>query len=343
MANKNRPASDVVALEQALQSQPYKFGFYQTLRRFECLHQDKPRIGMSVRPVDDVLRLAQEPSVIFAPSTLASFKIASEHQPSTLAVHFFGMFGPNGPLPLHLTEYARDRLRNSEDPTLSEFLDIFHHRMLSLFYRAWASAQPTVNFDRPEQDRFSVYTGALFGLGMPALRNRDEIPDLAKLHFAGRLSSQARNVEGLVAMIKHFFRVPMAIEEFVGEWMKLPRSYWCRLGVTTETGTLGINTVLGNNVWQCQQKFRIILGPLDYKEYQRMLPGRDSGERLRAMVRNYIGDSMNWDVKIVLNKEEVPGVRLGQDDLLGWNTWLGHRASNDDADDLVLVPMRAMV
>ena len=102
MANKGRPASDVVALEQALQSQPYKFGFYQTLRRFECLHQDKPRIGMSVRPVDDALRLAQEPSVIFAPSTLASFKIASEHQPSTLAVHFFGMFGPNGPLPLHI-------------------------------------------------------------------------------------------------------------------------------------------------------------------------------------------------------------------------------------------------
>ncbi len=125
--------------------------------------------------------------------------------------------------------------------------------------------------------------------------------------------------------------------------MKLPRSYWWRLGITTETGTLGINTVIGNNVWQCQQKFRIILGPLDYKEYQLMLPGRDSGKRLRAMVRNYIGDSMNWDVKLVLKKEEVTGVRLGQDDLLGWNTWLGHRTGNDDADDLVLVPMQAMV
>lgn len=336
MASKNRPASDVITLEQALQEKPYKFGFYQVLRRFECMHTDKPRIGMSVRPVDDVLRLSQEPSVAFAPSALASFKIGSEHQASTLAVYFFGMFGPNGPLPLHLTEYARDRLRNSDDPTFSEFVDLFHHRMLSLFYRSWASAQPTVNFDRPEQDRFSVYTGALFGLGMPSLRNRDEIPDLAKLHFAGRLSSQTRNPEGLVATIKSFFRVPTIIEEFVGEWMELPASCWCRLGDTPETGTLGINTAIGDYVWQCQQKFRIILGPLDYKDYQHMLPGRDSGKRLRALVRNYIGDSMNWDVMLVLKKEKVPCMTLGQDDLLGWNTWLGDRTSDDDADDLVL-------
>jgi type VI secretion system protein ImpH len=253
------------------------------------------------------------------------------------------MFGPNGPLPLHLTEYARDRLRNKDDPTFSEFLDIFHHRMLSLFYRAWASAQPTVNFDRPDQDRFSVYTGALCGLGMPAFRNRDEIPDPAKLYFAGRLSPQARNVEGLVAMIKRFFSVPVAIEEFVGEWMKLPHSCRCRLGITTETCTLGINAVIGDFVWQCQHKFRITLGPLSYEEYEHMLPGRDSGKRLRAMVRNYIGDSMDWDVKLVLKTEEVTGVTLGQDDLLGWNTWLGHRTCDDDAHDLLLEPMQAMV
>ena len=343
MANTNRATSDSVALEQALQSQPYKFGFYQTLRRFECLNPDKPKIGMSVRLADDVLRLTQEPSVIFAPSALAAFKPSSELQSAKLAVNFFGMFGPNGPLPLHLTEYARDRLRNSDDPTFSEFINIFHHRMLSLFYRAWSCVEPTVHFDRPEQDRFSFYTGSLLGLGMPAMRDRDEIPDLVKLHFSGRLSSQARNVEGLVAIIKHFFNVPAAIEEFVGEWMKLPINCMSRLGVTAGTGALGINAVIGDYVWQCQQKFRIILGPLEYKDYKHMLPGRDSSKRLRAIVRNYVGDSMNWEVRLVLKKEEVPGMRLGRDDLLGWNTWLGDRISNDDADDLALEQMRVVV
>lgn len=336
MASKGRSTPDALALEQALEAQPYKFGFYQTLRRFECLRKEKPRIGMSVRPADDVLRLSQEPSVAFAPSTLASFKIGTDENLSKLAVYFFGLFGPNGPLPLHLTEYARDRIRNSDDPTFSEFVDIFHNRMLSLFYRSWASAQPAVNFDRPDEDRFSVYMGALFGLGMPSLKNRDEIPDLAKLHFAGRLSSQAKNAEGLMAIISTFFKVPVVIEQFIGEWLKIPGNNWCRLGVSPAIATLGVNTAIGDYVWQCQQKFRIILGPLEYQDYEHLLPGRNSGKRLRALVRNYIGDSMNWDVKLVLKKKKVPAFRLGEDDLLGWNTWLGRRTSNDDADDLVL-------
>lgn len=348
MASKSRPTSDTIAvekaaLEKALQEQPYKFGFYQTLRRFECLYRDKPRLGASLRPVDDALRLSQNPSLAFAAATLASFKSAEEGKPSQLAVNFFGMFGPNGPLPLHLTEYARDRLRNSDDPAFSEFLDIFHHRMLSLFYRSWASAQPTVNFDRPEQDRFSVYTGALFGLGMPSLRNRDDIPDLVKLHFAGRLSSQTRNAEGLAAMISSFFKVPAVIEQFVGEWMVLPDDCRCRLGVSPQTGTLGVNTAIGDYVWQCQQKFRIILGPLDMADYLRLLPGRESEKRLRSMVRNYVGDSMNWDVNLVLKKEKVPRMRLGQDDLLGWNTWLGNRTGDEDVHDLVWEPMKTGV
>lgn len=341
-------AADIKALEQALQQQPYKFGFYQTLRRFECLNPQQPKIGMSLRPVNDVLRLKQEPTMAFSPATLASFTpgeqgIGKQSKASQLVVNFFGLFGPNGPLPLHLTEYARDRLRNADDPTFSEFLNIFHHRMLSLFYRSWASAQPTVNFDRPEEDRFSTYTGALFGLGMPSLRNRDEIPDLVKLHFAGRLSSQSRNVEGLVMMIRSFFKIPVVIEQFVGEWMKIPESYCCHLGSSPDTGSLGVNMAIGDHAWECQQKFRLILGPLNYEEYKRLLPGGESGKRLRAMVRNYVGDSMNWDVNLVLKKENVTPIKLGEDDLLGCNTWLGDRISENDANDLLLEPMNTMV
>jgi type VI secretion system protein ImpH len=373
MARKNRPQSGVVAsetktpeieqtdaktsdsnvskiavLEQLLQQQPYKFGFYQVLRRFECLYPRDPKIGTSLRPVNDVLRLAQEPTMAFSAATLNSFKIASkgphkERPRSKLKVNFFGLFGPNGPLPLHLTEYARDRLRNADDPTFSEFLDIFHHRMLSLFYRSWASAQPTVNFDRPQEDRFSTYTGALFGLGMPSLRDRDEIPDRVKLHFAGRLSPQNRNVEGLVVMIRSFFNIPVEIEQFIGEWIQIPDNCRCFLGESPETGTLGESIVIGAQVWECQQKFRLILGPLNVDEYERFLPGRESGKRLRAMVRNYVGDSMNWDVNLVLKKEKVMPIKLGENDLLGWNTWLGDRVSDNDANDLTLEPMSAMI
>ena len=105
---------------------------------------------------------------------------------------------PMAPLPLHLTEYARDRRRNHRDPTFQRFADIFHHRALSLFYRAWANSRPTVSFDRPERRTGSrCMRGALIGLGMDSLRNRDAMPDLTKLHFAGHLACQTRHAEGL--------------------------------------------------------------------------------------------------------------------------------------------------
>ena len=195
MAGTDRTPQHAVEFIAALQQAPYKFGFFQALRRLECVHRDKPRIGESLRAADDPVRLAHQPDLSFAPATLASFKPGHDGRPHRLTSRFLGMFGPNGPMPVHLTEYARDRLRNHDDPTIIRFVDVFHHRILSLFYRAWADSQPAVSFDRPEADRFSDYVGSLFGLGLEALRARDAMNDLAKLHFAGRLAQQTRNAE----------------------------------------------------------------------------------------------------------------------------------------------------
>ncbi|MBE0618104.1 MAG: type VI secretion system baseplate subunit TssG, partial [Proteobacteria bacterium] len=172
MADTPRAATDDVEFFQALEREPYRFGFFQALRRLECAYRDKSRLGETARPAGDPVRLGQEPSLTFAPSTLASFSTGGEGRPSRLEILFLGLFGPNGPLPLHLTEYARSRLRNYDDPTFARFADLFHHRLLSLFYRAWANAQPVVQFDRPESDRFALYVGALCGLGMPSVRGR---------------------------------------------------------------------------------------------------------------------------------------------------------------------------
>ena len=127
--------------------------------------RDKPRWGDALRPVDEPVRLGQDPDLSFAPAPLASFELGQDGAPPRLQVRLFGLLGPNGPLPLHLTEYARERLRHAGDPTLSRFLDLFHHRFLALFYRAWAQAQPHVNRDRPNDDRFAVYVGAFVGHG----------------------------------------------------------------------------------------------------------------------------------------------------------------------------------
>jgi type VI secretion system protein ImpH len=337
MASADRSASALVALQQALQETPHQWGFYAAVRRLECAHRDKPRFGQSRRAADDPLRFAQDPSLSFAPATLASFTPQGE-RPPRMAVNFLGLFGPNGPLPLHLTEYARDRLRNADDPTFVAFADVFHHRMLALFYRAWANAQPALHFDRPESDRFAVYVGALFGLGMPALRNRDALPDLAKLYYAGRLVSHTRPAEGLAAMLSDFLRLPVRIEQFVGQWLDIPATSRLRLGGTASGMTLVRNATLGARVWSRQHKFRVVVGPMPFADCEKLLPGGHSLVRLTALLRNYVGDQYSWDLQLLPKKESVPPLRLGQSGELGWTTWLMTQPLQRDPEGLLLNP-----
>ena len=339
MAGEDRTQADALAVLGLLKEGAYRFDFFHAVRCLENVYRDKPRVGQSPRPADDPIRLAQEPSLAFSPSTVASFKPGQDGRPPRLTVYFLGLFGPNGPLPLHLTEYARDRLRHSADPTLARFLDIFHHRMLSLFYRAWASAQPTVQYDRPESDRFSLYVGSLIGIGQPSLRDRDEFPDLAKLHHAGHLVCQSRHADGLRSILGDFFRLPVGLEEFVGQWLELPENCLSRLGLSREESALGRSITIGSRTWECQNKFRIRFGPLRLAEYEDLLPGGESLRRLIALVRNYVGDSLDWDLRLVLKKEEVPSLRLGGRERLGWTTWLAGPSPAEDRSDLTLSPM----
>jgi type VI secretion system protein ImpH len=319
-----------------LQEKPYEFDFFWALRILEAAHPEKPRLGTSARIEDDPVRLGQTPSLAFAPATFSTFSGDGDDRPPRLEQFFFGLFGPNGPLPLHLTEYVLNRLQNYDDPTLARFADIFHHRLLTLFYRIWASSRPSVQFDRPETDQFARYVGSLIGLGIPGLRNRDDFPDLARLYYAGALSCQARHAEGLITILAGYFQLPFALEEFVGQWLDIPSHSQCRLGSSREWATLGQNAILGPRVWDCQYRFRIVCGPLDLASYSSLLPGGEGFGQLVALVRNYVGEELDWELQLVLSKEYVPALRLGADFPLGRATWVRTEEFSRAADDLVL-------
>ena len=369
MADANRTSSRPVTLNEQLANEPYAFDFFQAVRRVDCQNLDKPRTGESVRVADDPVRFGQEPSLTFAPATLQSFE-TRESTASRLVQRFFGLLGPQGPLPTHITEYVRERIRNHGDHTLRRFFDIFHHRMTSLFYRAWARVRPTVSFDQPSSDRFGDYVDSLFGAGMPSLKNRDAFPDLPKRHFAGLMSCQTHHAEGLLAILSGYFRLPVQLQEYIGQWIELPANCRCLLGQSSSA--LGVNTTVGSHVWDCQQKFRLIFGPLHLDDYYRMLPGgtsksssvelsqsiqaspnaasssllelwgqaaRASGvslDRLIGAVRSYTGDELQWDLQLILKKQETPPLGLGIVGRLGWSSWLIRDPLPRDPDDLVL-------
>lgn len=339
MADTRRSTSARLDLFDALENKPFSFDFFQALRKIESAFPDSPKIGHAAHANEEDLRFAQEPSLAFAPSALASFTPTKENSRAKLSVLFFGLFGPNGPLPQHLTEYARERLRSAHDPTFAHFADLFHHRMLSLFYRAWASAQPTTNFDRPNEDRFSIFVSSLFGLGLPELRNRSALPDLFQQHFAGRLNSPCRNPEGLEAMLASFFNTPVTLEEFIGQWITLPEEDLCQLGDWGQSNILGQTATLGTQIWTCQQKFRIVMGPMDLEAFQKLQPGTKSLNRLTALVRSYVGDELEWDLRLILKKEKVPAIQLGKTGHLGWTSWISPECLENDAEDLLLAPL----
>jgi type VI secretion system protein ImpH len=329
---------NTLALLTALRENPFKYGFYQAVRRIECAYKDKPRIGTSLRPKDDPVRFGQPPSTSFAPSSLSYFKLGEKGLAPKMGVNFIGVFGPNGALPIHLTEYARSRIVNDHDKTLSGFVDVYHHRLISLFYRAWANAQPTVNYDRPDKDQFAKYVGALIGIGMPSLRNRDSVQDRSKFYYSGWLGNQAKNAEGLRAIISDYFAMPAQIEQFVPQWIELPKECQLLLGINRETGTLGRNAAIGKKAWECQQKFRIVMGPLNRKQYLRMLPGGESLKHLQALVRNYVGDELAWDLKLVMKHEQMPSLKLGATGMLGWTARTWSRRIERDVDELIVNP-----
>ena len=338
MAGDNRDKRN--DLELKLQKEPYKFGFFHALRSIECAYPDKPLIGQSKRPSDDPVRFAQEVTLAFEPSTISRYIPAKNGHAPRLNEYFFGLFGSNGPMPLHITEYVKSRMHNYHDQTMSRFADIFHHRMISFFYRARANTEPTFNFDRPLNDQFSNYTGSLLGIGHSNLLERDALPDLAKLHYAGHLAHHAKNADGLKAIIADFFKLPVNLQQFVGEWLDIQHSDLSRLGRSPGTSTLGMSTVLGRRVWGCQNKFRLVFGPLTLQQYESLLPSGKRLDKLIAIVRNYLGYELQWDINLILKSEEIKGVRLGGSARLGWSSWLGLRTSLKEADPLVLNPLK---
>jgi type VI secretion system protein ImpH len=317
-----------------LEARPHGFSLFAALRLLEQVHAERPRLGESRLAADDGVRLGQAPHLSFAPCDLASVSHA-ETGHMRLEQYGFGLFGPNGALPLHLTELAYERRRHQEDGTIVDFLNLFHHRLISLFYRAWADSEPAVSLDRPDSDRFRTYVGAFVGLAPASARDADAVPDFAKLSRAGRFSQQTRSADGLEALLADYFAVPLEIRPFSGAWLDIPRDLHSRLGEQR----LGMSTTLGGSTWQCQHKFEIVIGPLEQVAFNNFLPGAPGLTELHALVRLYTNDEWAWQVRLLLRDADFPGMRLGEGNQLGWKSWLGARRRG--AQDVVIQDTRA--
>jgi len=324
-------AQELERLLADVATEPWAHDFFALLRRIDALRPESPRTGQARRPGQEALRLGQVPELDFAPAALARFD-SRDGLPPRLGVRFFGLLGPQGPMPLHFTEYVRERQHQHGDATLVHFLDIFHHRLLSLFYRAWAQAQPTVHLDRPADARYGAWLGAAAGL--PAADGANAAVSPAALAFhAGHLSARTRNPEALRKVLAQHFGVGVSVEAHVGHWLTIDAADRSALGHAANRpertqrapSTLGRQANAGSKVWDRQSSFRLHLGPLTLMAYESFLPGGSAWRTLLDWVRLLAGPSLRWDLQLSMQPDARPAPVLGGGAQLGVHCWLGDR------------------
>ena len=303
------------------------FDFVSCLRAIECEQRDKPRVGYAARPSDESVRLSQRPSTGFKGQMLESIEEHTGTHDYRLFCNFFGLLGTNGPMPLHLAEYADRRSRHHQDNTFSEFVDLFNHRLLNYFYRATADLDPAINLDRPDNDGMADMLAAIGGILPEAARCRDSIPDYTKLYMAGNLGRYTKSPDGLSALVNQYFELRVHVEEFTGDWLNLPENAHTRLGRSQQTTTLGVSTYLGRRAWSIGHKFTLVLGPLSWSDYLSFEPGGKRAKELHQLIKNYMGGEWEWDVKLLIANKNIKRSRLDGKAALGFSGFLGAKKS----------------
>lgn len=323
--------------EQALREDPTSFSFFQAVRLLERgAPESRTPVGQFAGPSEETVRFSANPSIAFPASEIQGLE-ASGGSPEML-INVFGLIGPQGTLPYWYTLLVAEQLR-ARRTSLRAFLDIFQHRIISHFYRAWAKPRSYVSFERGGADRVSHLLRALVGLGRSRDTGTSVLRDETILFYSGLLGSHRRSAVALEQLLSDYFGVPASVEQFAGGWYAVPDESLCRIGSGDDMTSLGVSALVGDEVWDPQMRVRIRLGPLSRPQFDAFLPTGRAWEELREMTSRFAGDEVDFEVLLVLARDDVPACVLDDGERgvqLGWSSWLRTAPFAHDAADAIL-------
>lgn len=332
-------------LTRELEERPQGFSFFQAVWLLERLHPGGAPLGESGPVATEAARLRPASALAFAAADVTSLERRAEAPPHELTTAVLGLYGATSPLPGY---YSEDILRGEvedEHDAVRLFLDVLNHRLLSLLYRAWLKYRWELSFRRDARDRTSQRLLGLLGLGTEGLQERFEIPAGRLLRYAGAISQRPRTAGALESVVGDYFGgIPVRVEACVHQWVEIAEEDRGRLGV--RASTLGRDLTVGDRVPDRSGKLRLAIGPLDFGTWERLRPGGECWDELRALVRFVLTDPLEFDVRLELADREVPRPRLTASGeaagaKLGWSLWLAEERERTKREVLFPVPFEA--
>jgi type VI secretion system protein ImpH len=316
-------------LKTALEKEGFRFSFFQAVRLLQQLRPEAPRIGFQGPPGKESVRLRPSLDLAFAPSDVESIREVPGPGGSSryeITTTFLGLYGAVSPLPIFYTE---DLLGQDDESLQREFLDLFHHRLLSLFYRAWEKYRFAIQFTGKQDDFYSRRLLMLLGIDPDTRSQDDPVPAYRYLGLAGLLTQTPHSAAALRAILGDYFGdMPVRVESCVGRNLPIPADQLNRLGL--ENCSLGKDLSLGDRVFDRACTFRVELGPLELEDFLSFLPTGKGTAQLHELVDHFNGDGLDYEVEISIRREAIPPLQLsGRTALLGWSSWLGQREGSE--------------
>jgi type VI secretion system protein ImpH len=336
------PTPPPSGLADRVHAEPWSFKFLQAMR---VLTLDARNCGESM--CDELpahVRFRTPASLAFPASELVGVEADEDNSlgsPVALCVSFMGLTGPSGVLPTRYTELLIDRKNNFRDTTLHDFLDIFSHRAISLFYAASQKYRFYQQLELGNNDGFSRNLLDFAGVGLEGLRGRLSLTrdageaDRFLMYHAGILAHKPISAASLETLVRGLLDVDVKLKSFQGTFIALePENQSC---LSSHNCELGINTLIGERQYDYQTKATLAIGPLQSKKFAELLPGGSAAQALRELIRFCVGHALAIDVKLTLQHDCIPAPHLSEaaatPKQLGLNTWIRTKPIEQDRSD----------
>ena len=339
------PPDHLTALLAAIAADPTRWEAFAVGRAVDAARPDAPRIGSALDPARESIDFVHHPSQDFPRTTIAGY-MPGKRRPQVKSQHL-GLTGPMGPLPTHLTELAIFERRGKGATPFADFLDLLSARALQRFYQAWSESEPCAQADRPGDDRFAGYIGAVSGaadLSFVEAASRpapsasgDAFDGWRRLPYAGHLAG-LRSAAAVGDLLTHLLERKVDVVEAVGRWRHIPDDARSRIG--SAHATLGRGATMGAKFYAVEFDVGFEVTARSMADLEDMLPGGHANQLLGEAARTALPKHLDWRARVIIAETAIQPARLGAT-RLGWTSWMAPTGRGGPRRDLTLRPMTA--